>query len=321
MKRLPLVVMYHYVWPDDEPAPGGIRPLRASEFEHQLDWLQERFEIVGPDGFLKSLNDGDWNEKPPCLLTFDDGTRDHAQVVTPILSRRGLGGLFFVLTWPIELSRMPLTHAVHWLLGANEQEVWCQLKRAVIEETGDIESLGDSAEAQRIYHYETTVRARIKYAFNMALAPELAERVMEKLMEESGESSAELARRWFASADQIVAMRDAGMTIGMHGCSHRSLQVLGAQEIREEINHSSAYLTSLLGEQPRWLACPFGGSGASVEAVNAMRDAMREFAVVGSVTTQKVLVPAGCDPWRLPRIDAIDLPPRREFSLERGSAA
>src|SRR5438477_12798539 len=98
--------MYHYVWRDDEPAPRGIRPLLASEFEDQLDWLEERYDIVQPDEFLEILRRGDCSQRPPCLLTFDDGTKDHARVVTPILARRGLGGLFFVLTWPIELGRM-----------------------------------------------------------------------------------------------------------------------------------------------------------------------------------------------------------------------
>ena len=33
----PLIVMYHYVRPDGEPIPAGIRPMLTSQFEAQLD--------------------------------------------------------------------------------------------------------------------------------------------------------------------------------------------------------------------------------------------------------------------------------------------
>ncbi len=93
--------MYHYVRPDGEQVPGGIRPIRTSEFEDQLDWLCDQYDVLPADEFLERLSSrGSHFLKPPCLLTFDDGTKDHAEVVTPILQRRGLSGVFFVLTWP-----------------------------------------------------------------------------------------------------------------------------------------------------------------------------------------------------------------------------
>jgi peptidoglycan/xylan/chitin deacetylase (PgdA/CDA1 family) len=305
-----LVVMYHYVWPDGAAAPGGIRPLMASEFERQLDWLGERFDVVGAGEFLESLK-ARGRSRPTCLLTFDDGTRDHAEVVAPILARRGLSGVFFVLTWPVELGRMPLTHAVHWLLGQGEEAVWEALERGAIAETGSVAVLGEASEAERIYHYETRLRARTKYAVNMAMPHALAERIVERGIRSAGASAAELAGRWFVSARQVREMHDAGMTIGLHGCSHRSLQVLGAQGIGEELSHCSRYVSGLIGARPTWFACPFGGTGAPVEAVAAMHAGMRACWIEGSVTTEKALVPEGCDAWRLPRIDAADLPPRR----------
>lgn len=311
----PVVVMYHYVWPDAASVPAGIRPLLASEFERQIDWLEQRYRILPADRFLDAIREGRTG-KPPCLLTFDDGTRDHAEVATPILARRGLSGLFFVLTWPTELNRMPLTHAVHWLLGQDEQRVWEGLRQAAIEELGGEDALGDSARAAEIYHYETPTRARIKYAANMALPPDVAERVVARAIAAAGKSPEQLAEEWFATSRQIVQMRDAGMTIGLHGCSHRSLQALGAAGIRAEIAHASDYFASLLGERSTWFACPFGGAGASADAVAAMHAAMRDAGIRGSVTTAKSVVPPGCDPWGLPRFDTIDLPPRKPSTPE-----
>ena len=197
-----LIVMYHYVWPDHSPIPAGIRPLLLTEFETQLDWLGERYDIVGPEEFITRIADspeyvaatpasplGTANDprrrrrrsyedtqtvaKPACLLTFDDGTKDHAQIVTPLLAARALTGVFFVLSGPAEHGIMPTTHAIHWLLGGDDERLW----KIFRQYGGDF--LGDPADAQRIYHYETPLRARIKYAANMALPAATTEQIVQ----------------------------------------------------------------------------------------------------------------------------------------------
>jgi len=309
-----LVVMYHYVRADGAAVPGGIRPMMAAEFERQLDWIGERYSIVRPEAFERWMTGEESFSKRPCLLTFDDGTRDHAEVVTPILSRRGLGGVFFVLSGPAEEGLMPLTHAVHWLLGQPDEVTWALFERYGRERLGGVAALGDPAEARRIYHYETEIRARIKYAANMALPVEATGEIVRAAVEAAGMTMGDLAREWFVSAEQIVAMSRAGMTIGLHGHSHTSLQVLGEAGIRREIAHGSDYLHGLTGRRPTWWACPFGGSGASDAAISAMRGAMAGAGLTMAVTTRKAPVErgggGGGDPLAIPRYDCIDLPPR-----------
>jgi peptidoglycan/xylan/chitin deacetylase (PgdA/CDA1 family) len=309
--RSAIIVMYHYVWPDEKPVPGGIRPMRVSEVERQLDWLAERYAIVGPAEFLASYRD--LADRPPCLLTFDDGTRDHAEVATPILARRGLNGLFFIPTGPAERGLMPLTHAVHWLLGQDEEKVWSAFQRYAKEHlTGEL-ALGTRNEAKRIYHYEPERRARIKYAANMALSPEHTERIVEKLVTAAGRSMADLAKEWFASPEQLRQMHQTGMTLGMHGVTHRSLQTLGAEGIRQEIEQCASFLTSITGTAPTWWACPFGGSGAAQETVSAMNESLRALAIRGAVTTRAASVSPDDHSLALPRIDCIQLPPRKKI--------
>jgi len=311
MNGSPLIVMYHYVWPDDKPVPGGIRPLFAREFQAQLDWLSARYEIVGGSEFLLRIGKKSADRKPPCLLTFDDGTRDHAEVAAPILAARNLSGVFFVLSSPAELNKMPATHGLHWLLGQEEKSVWrifCDYAEANLGGEG---ALGSAADAERIYYYESALRARIKYAANMALAPEVTEQIVAQSASAVGMALSDLSAQWFASADQIKQMHRLGMEIGMHGVSHRSLQTLGAKGIGEEIRHCSSYLTSLTGRRPTWWACPFGGSGAAPEALAAMQTALDEVGVRAAVTAVKGVVAAQTNVRELPRLDTIDLPPRK----------
>ncbi len=233
--------------------------------------------------------------------------------MTPILSRRNLTGLFFVLTWPAELRKMPLTHAVHWLLGQGDEDVLEIFQCYAHDHLGGEHALGDRTQAERIYHYETPTRARIKYAANMALPVEATERIIEAAVNAAGRTMADLAEEWFVSPDDIREMNAAGMTIASHGCSHQSLQTVGPAGMAAEISHSSAYIASLIGGRPTWFACPFGGSGASADAVAAMRPAMAGAGIVASVSTEKRYVSRGADAYALPRWDTIDLPPRKSI--------
>jgi peptidoglycan/xylan/chitin deacetylase (PgdA/CDA1 family) len=307
-----LIVMYHYVRNDDDrDIPAGIRPMLTSQFEEQLDWLGEHYSILHPQQFLNWLAGQHETEKPPCLLTFDDGTADHATVVTPILAARNLSGVFFVLTGPAEESLMPLTHALHWLLSQPDEKTWRLFQQLAREELHDESALGDPAEAKRIYHYEPELRARIKYAANMALPPQATATILHRAAEQARIALKDLARQWFVAPAQIQQMHQAGMTIGLHGHSHSSLQTLGEDGIRQEIAHASNYLTNLTGEIPTWWACPFGGAGASPAALAAMQDAMRRANLRAAVTTQQSPVTRAADVFALPRYDCIDLPPKK----------
>jgi len=101
-----------------------------------------------------------------------------------------------------------------------------------------------------------------------------------------------LVRQWFASADEIRDMHAGGMTIGLHGISHRSLQMLGTG-VADEIREASAWVAQLTGVRSEWWACPFGGSGAGPEALAAMNAALDEVGVRAAVSTVKTSVPTG----------------------------
>ncbi len=308
--------MYHYVRPDGDLIPAGIRPLLVSKFERQLDWIEGHYTVISPEKFVRWMNAEAELEKPPFLLTFDDGTRDHAEVITPILSRRNLSGVFFVLTGPAEEGLMPLTHAMHWLLGQPDETTWELFERYARDELHDPAALGDPAEARRIYHYEPQLRAKIKYAANMAMPASATSAIIRRAAEHAGITLSDLAKGWFVSADQIAEMHRAGMTIGFHGHSHSSLQVLGEEGIRREIVHGADYLQRLTGQQPTWWACPFGGSGASESIIHAMQDAMRSAGLQFAVTTQKLPIIRGTQPTAIPRYDCIDLPPQKAAPTE-----
>ena len=305
-----LVVMYHYVQESMESSPQGVRPLLTRDFEKQLDWLEDNFRIVSADEFLFTVGRG-WrqDDKAPCLLTFDDGTRDHLEVAVPILQRRSLPALFFVLTWPIENQKMPVTHALHWALSQPEDQLWSKLLDFAGARPEGSSLLGSPDEAIQMYHYETRLRGLIKYAVNFAMPPDVAQEFVEETAETEGKTLSGLANEWFLTAGEVQQLRSCGMDIGMHGCSHRSLTQIGSTGMEKEIAHSAAYLKQLLGETPTWFACPFGGADLEDEMA-FVHQACRSANVEAVVTRYKGFVSTETDFYGIPRFDCVYLPPR-----------
>ncbi|WP_172594520.1 polysaccharide deacetylase family protein [Mariniphaga sediminis] len=85
---------YHVV--SDEILPHILNyPYRnTSQFEKELDYYLRYFEPVSLEGLVA----GEYSGKKVFHLCFDDGLRECAEVVAPILLRKGIPATFFVNT-------------------------------------------------------------------------------------------------------------------------------------------------------------------------------------------------------------------------------
>jgi len=142
-----LVLTYHKVLRGPDPK-RRFYTIQGEQLERQLEMLvQSGLEAVSPEKLVDSAQ--------PCerayLLTFDDGTLDHYEVVLPILARYGCHGVFFVpssrLDRPgylsskqvVEMSRAGQTIGLHshehrrldWL-GEEDIRVQMEISRQTI---------------------------------------------------------------------------------------------------------------------------------------------------------------------------------------------
>ncbi len=89
-----LILTYHRVLRQPHASPK-FHDVSAEAFERQVGALARRgFHPLTPDEIIE------WKPrpKPSFILTFDDGTEDHFEVVLPVLNRQGWRGIFFVPT-------------------------------------------------------------------------------------------------------------------------------------------------------------------------------------------------------------------------------
>jgi len=89
-----LFLTYHKVVREKEVKPG-FYTIRADQLERQLELLaRSGFQPLQPQKLL----DFKGSSTPAYVLSFDDGTQDHYDVVMPVLARYKQRAIFFVPT-------------------------------------------------------------------------------------------------------------------------------------------------------------------------------------------------------------------------------
>jgi peptidoglycan/xylan/chitin deacetylase (PgdA/CDA1 family) len=251
------IVMYHYI-KQQRLAPGE-EPwfLPADQFERQLDFFQQQYEILHPQQLLKPHF---VPSERHVLLTFDDGLADHFETVFPILQRRGLSGLFFLNGLNYEQHRLLNVHRIHYLsrtLGwkqfqdeATKRLQLVPVKPTFIDRFRDVAYQG---------LHQTTLLSNIKSHLNFYLAPADQERVLSDLMQELDIDEAALAADYYISQSQAAEMQAAGMCFGGHGYTHYVLSNLSAATQQSEVQECMQWLERWLPNAPLPVFCfPYG---------------------------------------------------------------
>src|SRR5262245_10019822 len=102
MRKLKILsVVWHSVLPDTiNPAYLTEWDPTVSLFRKQIQFLVDRYTPISVREFVKLTEDPSQlksYERPPILLTFDDGFKNVVDNALPVLNEFGIPGLFFVI--------------------------------------------------------------------------------------------------------------------------------------------------------------------------------------------------------------------------------
>ena len=97
LSRAPIVLMYHAIGAEGEPASAYVLPERR--FRRQMAWLTWRgYRVLSLSDIVRARRE---HRLPPgrsVVLTFDDGYRDNLELACPILRRRHFPATIFMVT-------------------------------------------------------------------------------------------------------------------------------------------------------------------------------------------------------------------------------
>ncbi len=310
------VVNYHHVRVSPDPDFPHLHGLTLDQFRHQLDTLGRTFELVSPSDVLCVLRGSGSLPKNACLLTFDDGLREHREIVAPELRSRGLKALFFVCTAPYASGILLSVHRAHLLSG-----------RFGYAELAD--ELMETAEALRCppvdaacdargglqYRYDDRETARVKFYLNFVLTPEQRDDVLARVFQARLGDEGPFAQRHYMSRRQVREMATLDMEVGLHSHRHLPLARVPEEEMRADLRRNARWIEALAGRAARWVSYPYGGPDACSERVAA---AARSLSLAGGFTMTRQINRLPLRPMAIGRLDTNDAPGgKRPVALER----
>lgn len=253
----------------------------ASRFDEVLRWVGHWFRVLPLDDALARLGSGTLPSRA-AAITFDDGYADNATQALPLLQRHGMSATFFIATSFLNGGRM-------WNDSIIESVRLSKKGSLDLRDAGlglhPLDSVG-----QRQAAIESLI-GHIKYldADARLIAVAQVER----------QAEVRLPTDLMMTDIQVRQLRDAGMQIGAHTCSHPILARLPDAVARQEITDGKAALESIVESPVTLFAYPNGKPHKDYLAAHTRM--VKEAGFIAAVSTAHGVSTSASDLYQLPR--------------------
>lgn len=300
LRQKAVILMYHRVLTPDDMRRSGSHPamiVESGTFAAQMAILKQRFNVLSLEEFTARLEQRIPFEDSSCLITFDDGWRDHFTNALPVLRRYELPALVFLpVNFIGEKGLFWQESLVHLLVLAVDVVKKEPVRRARLLQTLDHVGLGhvlDIRDADpRSLVIEAISRNRAGWT------PSVIEMTLSHLRKELGVETGDVeGTDRFLDWEQIGEMVQQGVTFGGHGATHHLLSEMPIDAAREEIKISKAVIDRRCKATIQTFSYPRGYRNSQVvEVVKAAGFRLAFIANGGRVSS-------GDDPFTLRRIN------------------
>ena len=304
------IVMYHYVRDLARTRFPEIRGLSTHRFEGQLDYLTKHYTVCRPDEVVAAVQGDTVLPPDACLLTFDDGLRDHYTTVFPRLEERGIAAVFCPAVRPVQEHTVLDVHMIHFVLASvHDPRRLVDEVLSLVEAHRSAVALPDPLTLYRMGagpgRFDSPEVTFLKRLLQRVLPPRVRADICRALFQRY--VSADLtsfAEELYMDLAQLRCLARYGMAIGGHGYEHDWLESLAPAEQREDIRQTMSLLEAVIGRRPtNWImSYPYGSYSKHT------LDLLQEAGCAVGLTTRVGLVPDLSSPLELARLDTNDLP-------------
>jgi peptidoglycan/xylan/chitin deacetylase (PgdA/CDA1 family) len=233
---------YHVVSDEDLPHVLNYRYRNVNQFEKELDFYLRYFEPIS----LKDLLEPDKTKNNSFHISFDDGLSECAEIIAPILLRKGIPATFFIN--PPFIDNKELFHKykssliLRMLKKNKNQEVNIYLKENDLE--------GNKILNASILQLEIIDKAA-------------------KMLEIDFEEFLK-TQQPYLTRNQLFGLQKNGFTIGAHSNYHSELWKIPTDWQTDEISSSLEWVANTIKPEIKSFAFPFTDSGVSKEVLESI---------------------------------------------------
>ena len=264
-----VIMMYHRVVNkkiDFKKAPFNLTKI---EFIEQIDFLNKKFCIINSEDLYQIIQEGKYkSKKSPLLLTFDDGTKDHAKIVSPILKKKKIPGIFFVPARPAEKKKVLHAHAIHEIL-INTRNL-----NEIIKQIDDYFLKNNLTRENNLFKTKWLVPDKfndkftnyIKRMLQIGLPEQEREKIVNLFFQKYvTKNETEFVENFYANQDDLKDMVEQEMILFPHGTNHYHMDILSQKELKLDIEGSLSFIRKFNKKLTNWIACyPFGSFNKNV---------------------------------------------------------
>lgn len=244
-RRSLTIVMYHAVVREPLPVEDWCF-VDAQAFEHQIQYLKKRFDVVHLSEGIERLASGTIR-RPTAVITFDDGYQNNCDVALPILERVAAPATVFLTTG---------------LVGTDDTLWACRLNRAFCRTACKELMHGGMRYDLSTPHERSVTSARIQNKLKSLPQAQLIEELHDILRELGDDPHALIDPQSpyrMLDRDAIERMASSGLiSFGAHAHTHAILSRLDPEECRREIERSVETVSNWMDRPCRLFAYPNG---------------------------------------------------------------
>jgi len=266
-------ICYHMV------SDGPVRHLKhyrfldTDAFESDLDYLASHFEFVTYEELARRRTSVNPKRRTSLILTFDDGFTECATVVAPLLRRRGLRCVFFVVTDLVDNQVLFRESAASLCIEAIlhmpfDQVEWitveCGLRALLRPSPSDSLSEPTTTLPCGLADLDRDLDPRLLPLLRWLLQlPASEEPLLQGMLALLGIDSRGYLQKAqpYLTTQQLRELHADGFTIGAHSCSHRRLQDLSRSDAEHEIVESCRIVRDITDQLNVPFAFPYFGGG------------------------------------------------------------
>lgn len=281
-----LVVGYHGLAPHAWTGVKSWLLLPEDEFDRQLQYLAENFDVVPMSEAARRLAEGRPFERPTACITFDDGYKNNFTLAAPILCRRRLPATFYLATGFIG------TDEILWMPRLEHALASTRRPRLNLSDYGlGVYALGRCA-AESFVRLLSTLYRMPRRRRNRILAA-----VVERL---DPNSNADLSCFEMMTWDDVAAMESMGLfEFGGHTVSHQIVRPLDDEELELEIGQSIREVAARVRRPPTTFAYP---NGTQDDFDERAKEVLRRHGVEAAVSTIEGVNSSTSDRYALRRV-------------------
>src|SRR5271165_227836 len=302
------VATYHYVRDLPRTRFPQIKGMLLDDFRRQAKALPDVYEMATLESAMEFLSGKYLPRRDLCLMTFDDGLREHYAEVTPILAEEQIQGLFFLISGCLEDGVVAPVHMNHFLMAHLGFEAYRSVFEQTLQDLGCGEQLATQANPAiflRTYPLDTQPVARFKYLFNFVLRPETRDLAVKTLFEKYLGDEKSFGQELYLNWNEAREMQRAGMIMGGHTHEHRPLSTLRYPDLFRDLTRNWELIQKNLEPQAIW---PFSYPYGKADSFNRNTvEILRQLGYRISLCTEPGNNLPGIDLFAVRRVDCKDI--------------